>query len=135
MAETVKEAVFEVLFEAAPDGILVVDSRGRVLMVNREMERLFGYSRDELTGKGVETLLPRRFRTGHRGLRETYQRDPQARAMGLGFSLLVGQHKDGRQFRVEIGLSPVKLRRGNATIAIVRDMSQRGMTLEEQDLA
>jgi PAS domain S-box-containing protein len=135
MVADVKEAVFEILFESAPDGILVVDSRGRILMVNKELERLFGYSRDELVGKGVETLVPQRLRARHRDYRGGYQLEPKARPMGLGLSLLAGRRKDGSQFRVEIGLSPVKLGSGAATIAIVRDMSSRGMSLAEQDLA
>jgi PAS domain S-box-containing protein len=135
MVTGVKEAVFEILFESAPDGILVADSKGQILMVNQELERLFGYSRDELLGKPVETLVPRGLRTGHKGYRQAYQKAPRARAMGLGFTLLAGQRKDGGQFKVEIGLSPVNLPAGGATIAIVRDLSMREQSLTDQDLA
>ena len=130
-----KEAIFEVLFESAPDGILVVSSKGQIAMVNCELERLFGYSRDELIGKPVETLVPRKSRTNHKGFRQAFQKQPKARPMGLGFTTLAGQRKDGSLFRVEIGLSPVKLPSGAGAIAIVRDMSQREMSLADQDLA
>lgn len=117
---------YRAVFEASPDGILVVDEQGRIRDLNPQAEELFGYGRAELVGEPVETLVPEGARSVHTREREAYVRNPEPRPMGIGMEL-TGLRKDGREFPVEISLSP--LRRGEddglLVIATVRDVSQR----------
>src|SRR3954453_11909113 len=96
------EQRFGLVVEAAPSGMVMVDQTGAIVMVNTQAERMFGYSRDELLGQPVEILVPPRYRGHHPGLREAFQRAPQARPMGAGRELF-GLRKDGGEFPVEIG--------------------------------
>jgi PAS domain S-box-containing protein len=122
---------FRELLEAAPDGIAVVDERGRILAVNEQLCALFGYDRDELAGKEVEVLVPGRLRDLHVQSRQRYRSSPSRRPMGLGLDL-VGLRKDGTEFPVEISLSPLTSGRRTFTIAIVRDVSERVRLLAKQ---
>lgn len=125
---------FRALLEAAPDGIAVVDERGRILVVNEQLGHLFGYEPGELVGERVETLVPTRLRPGHEGHRRSYLRAPATRPMGMGLELL-GLRKDGSEFPLEISLSPVRSGRQTFTIAIVRDSTERRhLQAEEQAL-
>jgi PAS domain S-box-containing protein len=78
--------------ESSPNGVVMVDRRGVVVLVNRETERLFGYTREELIGQSIERLVPGRFRHSHPDMRQGFLADPQARAMGAGRDLF-GVHK------------------------------------------
>ena len=125
---------FRALLEAAPDGIAVVDDRGRILVVNEELSRLFGYEPSELVGELVETLVPHRLRAVHDEHRRNYRTNPTTRPMGMGLELL-GLRKDGTEFPIEISLSPVRSGRQTFTIAIVRDSTERRrLQAEEQAL-
>ncbi len=125
---------FRALLEAAPDGIAVVDDRGRILVVNEQLGHLFGYSPSELQGMRVEMLVPERLREGHIGHRRSYTGNPATRPMGMGLELL-GVRKDGTEFPLEISLSPVKAGSQTFTIAIVRDSTERRrLQTEEQAL-
>jgi PAS domain S-box-containing protein len=110
--------------EAAPDAIVVVDGLGRIVIVNRLTERMFGYSRDELLGKTVELLVPERYRAHHHEDRDEYFREPRTRPMGDGREL-AGRRKDGGEFPVEISLSPLDTGRGKLVISIIRDTTDR----------
>ena len=110
--------------ESSPSGILMTDARGSIVLVNREVERLFGYSREELLGRSVETLVPERFRTGHAGFRGGFMGDPKVRAMGAGRELF-GLRKDGVEVPVEIGLTPVATAEGMFILASIVDISAR----------
>jgi two-component system CheB/CheR fusion protein len=112
------------LLDSAPDGFVVVDEQGVIAFANRTVETVFGYERNELLGQRIDMLIPERLRQVHRTHREAYVREPQVRPMGLGLDL-VGRHKDGSEFPVEISLSP--LRTGERTLftAIVRDITDR----------
>lgn len=123
-AQRQTEARFRGLLEAAPDGILVADSRGKIVIVNSQLERLFGYTRDEMLGQSIEMLVPERFRDGHYDDRERYQSDPKTRPMGAGRPL-TGRTKDGREIPVEISLSPLKTDAEDLVMSIVRDISER----------
>jgi len=118
------EARYRALVESAPDGIVEVDDRGRIVSVNGETHRLFGYESDELIGQPVTALMPERFRKVHAAHEEDYARNPTVRTM-KGGSELVGRRKDGSEFPVEINLSPA--RGGGATfaMAIIRDITGR----------
>ncbi len=109
------------IIEAAPDGFVMVDACGTMLLVNVQTERLFGYGRDELVGHPVEMLLPPQLRTIHEADRASYATDPHTRPMGIGVDL-VGRHRDGHEFPVEVSLSPLDTER---TIAVVRDVTAR----------
>jgi PAS domain S-box-containing protein len=110
--------------ESAPSGLLMTDARGHVVLVNREIERLFGFSREELLGKPVEALVPERFRGGHGGFRAGFMADPRMRAMGAGRDLY-GLRKDGTEVPVEIGLTPVATEEGLFVLASIVDITAR----------
>ncbi len=118
------EETFRALLESAPDAMVVVDGQGRIAFVNAQTERLFGYRREELLGKPVETLVPARFRSGHVDQRSTYAKDPHVRPMGVGLDLF-GRRKDGSEFPVEIMLSPIKTHAGQLVVSAIRDITER----------
>lgn len=118
------EANFRRLLEFAPDAIVSTDKKGRIVLVNSQTEKMFGYSRDELLGKLVEILLPERMRDSHFGHRADYVSDPRTRHMGAGLELH-GRRKDGSEFPVDIALSPVETDGGLLVTAIIRDISER----------
>ncbi len=112
------------LVESAPDGIVLADELGLILMVNRQLETMFGYGREELVGRKVEQLLPDRYRQTHTAHRTGYRDEPRVRAMGAGLNLWA-QRRDGSEFPVEISLSPLADGDGVAVVASVRDVSDR----------
>lgn len=120
----VVEAKFRGLLEAAPDAMLLVNDDGRIVLLNSEVERLFGYAREDLIGMPVETLVPERYREGHPARRASYARDPRTRPMGASLDLY-GRRRDGSEFPAEISLSPVRTEAGVYTSASVRDVSGR----------
>ena len=127
LLETVPDAAeerFRLLLESAPDGIVVVDSTAKIVIVNLQTERLFGYTRQELIGQPVETLVPERFRESHKGDRRAYEADPKLRPMGAG-PALTGRRKNGTEFPVEISLSPLVTEQGRLVISIIRDITER----------
>jgi protein-histidine pros-kinase len=114
---------YSLLLEASPDAIVMVDREGRIFAANQLAGELFGYTGGELAGQPIETLIPERFRPGHRGHREGYQRDPSMRPMGAGLQLF-GRRKDGQEFPVDIALSPLQTAEGPMVFAAVRDVSR-----------
>jgi PAS domain S-box-containing protein len=127
------ESVFRDLIEAAPDGIVIL-SNGRIVHVNAQTERLFGYTRDELLGQPVEILVPERFRDVHRGHRDGYVRKPRLRLMGVGLNL-TGRRKDGTEFPIEISLSPLQTANGLLVSSAIRDLTDRKREVERRFLA
>jgi PAS domain S-box-containing protein len=123
--------LFHLLVESSPNGMLMVDERGTILMVNRQIEQLFGYDRTELTGQSVEVLVPQRVRSAHVGDRAEYIAHSELRAMGKGRDLY-GVRKDGLEFPLEIGLNPIETLNGKRVLASVVDISER--KLAEQTL-
>ncbi|KAF0170124.1 MAG: two-component system sensor-response regulator hybrid protein [Limisphaerales bacterium] len=118
------EERFRLVVEASPSGLLMVDREGRIVLVNAQLERLFGYTRAELIGQPVDLLVPERSRPGHAGQRAAFCAAPQARGMGAGRDLF-GRRKDGSEFPVEIGLSPLETAEGMMVLGTVVDISQR----------
>ncbi|HKQ96879.1 MAG TPA: MASE1 domain-containing protein, partial [Candidatus Polarisedimenticolia bacterium] len=118
------EARFRNFIEAAQDPLLIVDRRGRIVLVNARAEATFGYRRDELFGQPVEMLLPERFREAHLASREEYFRFPRLRSMGEGPDLYA-LRKDGAEIPVEIMLSPLETEKGTLVSAAIRDITRR----------
>jgi len=118
------ERRFRDLLEAAPDAIIEVDRDGRIVLLNRVTERMFGYTRDELLNRSVDLLIPEDLRGTHGMHRAGYWNHPQTRPMGSGLSLQ-GQRRDGTRFPVEISLSPVKSEEGFRVTAVIRDTTER----------
>jgi PAS domain S-box-containing protein len=108
------------LLELSPDATVVVDASGTVVFANAQVEHLFGYRADEIVGLSIETLLPERSRKAHLKHRGRFAAHAKPRPMGAGLTLY-GQHRDGREFPVEISLSPVTATIGLLTVAAVRD--------------
>ena len=117
-------AFYQDLFERLPDGAVIVDRDGRIARVNARLERMFGYTRDEIIGKPIEILVPERFAARHVEARKDYMAKPRRRLMGVGLELY-GRRKDGSEFPVDIDLIP--LNAGDATVvaAVVRDYTWR----------
>ncbi len=116
--------MFAALFEAAPDAIVISNDKGEIILINRQTEKLFGYTRQELIGKQVEVLVPGNLHSKHIGQRAVYMALPNVRAMGAGFDLFA-VCKDGTRLPVEISLSPVVTKDGTFISASVRDISVR----------
>ncbi len=115
---------FRVMFEAAPDGCLVVGEDGRIRDANDEAERMFGYRREELIGQPVEVLVPEALEATHARHREGYLRSSTKRPMGIGLELRAIR-RDGSEVPVEIGLSPVETPAGRFVLAVVHDITER----------
>jgi PAS domain S-box-containing protein len=115
---------FRSFLEAAPDAVVIADVDGRIIRVNAQAEKLFGYSRAELLGREVETLIPERFRGRHVEQRTTYSANPSVRPMGAGLELC-GRRKDGQEFPVEISLSPLQTNAGVVVASAIRDVTKR----------
>ena len=113
----------EQLVEQAPDAIVVINAAGDIELVNRQTEVLFGYHRDQLIGRPVETLLPGRFREVHPRYRQEYAAAPRLRAMGRGLDLR-GLRSDGTELPVEISLSPLQSEGDVGYAATVRDVTE-----------
>lgn len=115
---------YRAVFEAAPDGIMIVDTDGVIRDLNPQTEAMFGFAREELLGETVEMLMPEVFRMAHREHRTRYSRNPHARPMGVGLELRA-QRKDGTQFPVEISLSPWTHGDVRRVICSMRDITDR----------
>ncbi len=118
------EAKFRDLLESLPDGIVMTNSTGRIVMATSQAEKLFGYPPGELHGQPIEVLLPGRFRRGHVGYRNSYAERPRTRPMGAGMELFA-LRRDGTEFPVEISLSPLVTEEGTLIMSAVRDISER----------
>jgi PAS domain S-box-containing protein len=123
-AFSIPDFLYRDVFDAAPDGIVIVDRRGRICDVNRTASEMFGFDREELLGEPVERLVPEGQRELHREERAGYVDEPTARPMGVGLDLRA-RHADGSEFPVEISLSPLQGDDQMYVVASVRDQTER----------
>ncbi len=123
LSVTLGEDVYHDIVEAAPDAMVMIDASGHILLANRQVEKLFGYSREQIVGQSIEVLLPPRFRGGHVAKRTQYFDNPQIRAMGSGRELFA-QRADGTEFPVEVSLSPMLTPAGPMVLSAIRDVTE-----------
>ena len=115
---------FRQVVELAPNAIVAVEKKGKIVLVNKQAEKIFGYQRQELIGQSIEVLVPERFRGGHPGHRSAFSATPEARPMGAGRDLYAVR-KDGTEFPVEIGLNPVETGQGVLILSEIVDITER----------
>ncbi|KVK88282.1 sensor histidine kinase [Burkholderia sp. MSMB1498] len=118
------EERFRLAVEAAPNAMIMVGREGRIVLVNSQAERLFGYVRDDMIGQNVDMLVPERFRSGHAAHRSAFFGTPGARPMGAGRDLY-GLRRDGAEFPVEIGLNPITTSEGTFVLSSIADITER----------
>lgn len=118
------EEEFRLVVEASPSALILVGTTGKISLVNKRTEALFGYIREELLGKPVEILVPSQFRSHHNDFRDSFFEAPTSRPMGAGRDLF-GLCKDGRQVPIEIGLNPITTAEGHFVLVSIIDISER----------
>jgi PAS domain S-box-containing protein len=125
------EARFRLAVESAPNAMVMVSQEGKIVLVNSQTEKLFGYQREELIGQSVDILVPNKFRAAHPQHRADFFAGPQARGMGAGRDLYA-QRKDGSEFPVEIGLNPIETDEGTWVLSAIVDITERKRAEEER---
>lgn len=118
------ELTFQLMVDAAPNALILVNKESKIAYANLHAEKLFKYSKSELIGQGVEILIPDRLRMKHPGFVQYFFTSPQARAMGMGRELFAVK-KDGTEFPVEIGLNPLVTIDGTMVLAAIIDITER----------
>lgn len=124
LAQRAADERFRAVVEAAPDGFVIVDEGGSIVMVNTRAEEMFGFASAELIGNPVEMLLPRDVRDRHRGHLKAFLGEPHSRMMGAGMEL-IARRRDGSTFPVEVSLSPVHTESGVLVASAIRDVTAR----------
>jgi PAS domain S-box-containing protein len=117
-------SLFQQLWDSAPDAMAIVDQNGRIVLVNRQLEQMFGFRREELLGAPIDVLIPVRARERHRKHMAKYRDDPHVRPMGIGMDL-IALRKDGSEFPADISLSPLKTGQGLLVFSSIRDVTER----------
>jgi PAS domain S-box-containing protein len=124
MTDRFNSSFFNLIVDAAPNAMIMIDSTGMIVLANQEAVKLFGYSKEELSGKLIELLVPGRFSESHPQHRNRFLQSPNARAMGAGRDLY-GRHKSGSEVPVEIGLNPIELDGKIHILASIIDITER----------
>jgi two-component system sensor kinase FixL len=129
------EERFRLVVESTPNAIVIVNEAGKIVLLNTQGEKFFGYHREELVGQPVEILVPERFRPAHPGYRAGFFAFPSVRPMGAGRDLY-DRRKDGSEFPIEIGLTPIETGAGLFVLCAILDISGRKQVEEaRQELA
>ena len=132
------EARVREILESAPDAMFVINGQGKIVLINSQAEKIFGYMRKELLGLSVEILIPEHFRKQHIQHRADYYSNPRTQQMGSGQNLF-GLHKNGKEIPVEISLSTHQTQEGMMVLSIVRDITDRkrleGVVLQSEKMA
>jgi PAS domain S-box-containing protein len=115
---------FKGLLESAPDAIVIMDEKGKITLVNKQCENIFGYQKEELIGANMELLLPERFRSGQQEQPRLIYDIPGVRSTDIGLEVL-GQRKNGQEFPIEMSLSPMETQEGVLVTAAIRDISEK----------
>jgi PAS domain S-box-containing protein len=123
------DEIVRLAVEACPSGMIITNAAGKIVLVNAEAERLFGYGRDELLGSSIDTLVPAAMKAAHGGHRANFVEHPETRRMGIGHDLY-GVRKDGTQIPVEIGLNPIRTREGLLVLSAITDITERKLAEE-----
>ncbi|MFA5860764.1 MAG: ATP-binding protein [Candidatus Thermoplasmatota archaeon] len=118
------EAKFRGLLETAPDAIVIVENSGLVVLTNAQAERMFGRPRDEMIGKRAETILPTRLRSEVGANKKSFFDISRASTAGEPLES-VGLRADGREFPIEVTLSPIETESGTLVTAAIRDITDR----------
>lgn len=121
---------FGLAVESAPNAMVMIDRQGKIVLVNSQAIKMFGFRREELVGQSVEVLVPERFRGAHPEHRAGFSAQPQARPMGAGRDLYAVR-KDGTEFPVEIGLNPIETEEGLLVLSAIVDITARKQAEEE----
>lgn len=119
--------------DISPDALVVVNAAGQIILVNRQGETLFGYTRQELVGQPLEVLLPERLRAAHVRHREHYATSPHIRPMGVGLELSA-RRKDGTEVPIDISLSPLRFDEAFYVMAAIRDITERKLLEQRAQL-
>ncbi len=130
------EERFQKILEATPDAMIMINKEGKIIFINTQTEKIFGYRKDELLGQLVEILIPEPYRNRHPEHRNKYFLSPHVRPMGIGMELY-GLRKNGEHFPVEISLSPFETGEEKTALAAVRDITDRKrfeLTLQEKNV-
>ncbi|NNE90294.1 MAG: PAS domain S-box protein [Verrucomicrobiales bacterium] len=130
MPESTSDDPFRLVVESAPNGIIVADRSGRIVMVNQSAEKMFGYDRSEFLELSIEDLVPENIRGKHAGHRETFHKSPEPRQMGAGRDLRA-KRKDGSEFPVEIGLTPLQSGNDTKILSSIVDITERKQNEEQ----
>jgi PAS domain S-box-containing protein len=123
-ADNSSEAYFKNVLESAPDAMVIIDHRGKIAVVNGQVEKMFGFTRKQMLGQEIEMLLPAALRGRHISHRAGYAANPTLRPMGHNLELR-GQRSDGSEFPVEISLSPFVSAAGAFVSSVIRDVTSR----------
>ncbi len=121
---------FRLAIEASPTGMIMVDQHGAIVLINAQIERLFGYQRTELIGQPIELLVPHRYRAHHPSYRDAFFGDVKTRPMGAGRDLF-GVRKDGSELPIEIGLNPLETPQGTFVLSSIVDITERRRAMEQ----
>lgn len=122
--------IFKLLFESATEGIILCNKTGEIILANKQMEKLFGYTTEELLGEKVEILIPKESHHKHHGHKEDYTQKPKKRRMGTGRDL-TGVCKDGSKLPIEISLNHIKIEGETHVIALITDITERKVAEEK----
>ena len=118
------EEQFHLMSDAAPNGMMMVDQEENIVLINPQIEKIFGYTQEELIGQTLEILVPDRFKAEHPVHVKHFFAHPSARQLGAGRDLF-GRHKNGAEIPVEIGLNPIETDEGAFVIAFVINITER----------